>query len=59
MVAGQIRYDVNGVGTVAYEFRMGKTEVTNAQYMEFLNAVAASDPFQRYVTWHASCIIEF
>ncbi len=33
-----------GMGAVAYEFRMGTFEVTNAQYAEFLNAVAASDP---------------
>jgi formylglycine-generating enzyme required for sulfatase activity len=31
-------------GSVGYEFRMGKTEVTNAQYVEFLNAVAVDDP---------------
>lgn len=33
-----------GKGAVAYEFRIGALEVTNAQYAEFLNAVAASDP---------------
>ena len=33
-----------GRGGVAYEFRIGTFEVTNAQYVEFLNAVAASDP---------------
>jgi formylglycine-generating enzyme required for sulfatase activity len=29
---------------------MGRTEVTNAEYVEFLNAVAASDPFELYDT---------
>ncbi len=33
-----------GRGGVAYEYRIGTFEVTNAQYAEFLNAVAASDP---------------
>ena len=33
-----------GRGAVAYEFRIGTFEVTNAQYAEFLNVVAASDP---------------
>jgi formylglycine-generating enzyme required for sulfatase activity len=33
----------SGVGAVAYRFAMGSTEVTNAQYVEFLNAVAATD----------------
>jgi formylglycine-generating enzyme len=32
------------VGAVAYEYRIGRFEVTNAQYAEFLNTVAASDP---------------
>jgi formylglycine-generating enzyme required for sulfatase activity len=30
-------------GAVAQEFRIAKTEVTNTQYTEFLNAVAATD----------------
>lgn len=33
-----------GRGAVAYEYRIGAFEVTNAQYAEFLNVVAASDP---------------
>jgi formylglycine-generating enzyme len=33
-----------GQGAVAYEYRIGAFEVTNGQYAEFLNAVAASDP---------------
>jgi formylglycine-generating enzyme required for sulfatase activity len=38
----------NGVGSVGYKFRMGETEVNNAQYVDFLNAVAASDPYGLY-----------
>jgi hypothetical protein len=33
----------NGVGSVGYSFRMGQTEVTTAQYVAFLNAVAATE----------------
>ena len=33
-----------GYGSVAYSFQIGKFEVTNEQYTEFLNAVAATDP---------------
>ena len=33
-----------GFGAVAYDYRIAATEVTNAQYTAFLNAVAASDP---------------
>jgi formylglycine-generating enzyme len=33
------------LGSVAKSFNIGKTEVTNAQYVEFLNAVAASDTY--------------
>lgn len=35
-------------GAVAYDYRIGTTEVTNAQYAEFLNAKAASDPLALY-----------
>ncbi len=34
----------NRYGGVDYAYRIGKYEVTNAQYAEFLNAKAASDP---------------
>jgi sulfatase modifying factor 1 len=34
----------NGYGSVDYEFRIGKNNVTIGQYAEFLNAVAKSDP---------------
>ncbi len=37
-------------GAVAYYYRIGRTEVTNAQYAEFLNAKAASDPLALYNT---------
>lgn len=32
-------------GAVDYNYRIGKYEVTNSQYAEFLNAAAASDPY--------------
>ncbi len=38
------------LGSVDYEFRISKTEVTNAQYVEFLNAVAATDAYGLYKT---------
>jgi formylglycine-generating enzyme required for sulfatase activity len=33
------RYVPSGVGSVSYPYRIGKFEVTNAQYVEFLNSV--------------------
>ena len=37
--------DTTGYGAVAYQFSIGKYDVTNAQYGQFLNAKAASgDP---------------
>jgi len=42
--------DDTGYGAVAYTYRIGKYEVTNAQYAEFLNAVAASDTYELYST---------
>lgn len=38
----------SGYGSVSYLYRIGTTEVTNSQYVEFLNAVAASDPYALY-----------
>jgi formylglycine-generating enzyme required for sulfatase activity len=35
-------------GAVAYTYRISKYEVTNAQYAEFLNAVAADDTYGLY-----------
>ncbi len=37
-------------GAVGYDYLIGTTEVTNAQYAEFLNAKAASDPLALYNT---------
>ena len=42
--------DPNPAGAVAYEYRIGKYEVTNAQYAAFLNAVAATDANNLYDT---------
>ncbi len=39
-----------GCGSVAYAYRISKYEVTNEQYVEFLNAKAASDPLLLYDT---------
>ena len=36
--------DSNGLGHVVGTFRLGVHEITNAQYVRFLNAVAAEDP---------------
>jgi sulfatase modifying factor 1 len=38
------------LGAVNYEFQIGTYEVTAGQYTEFLNAVAASDPYGLYNT---------
>src|SRR5690606_10673873 len=37
-------------GAVSYDYRIGTTEVTNAQYAALLNAKAASDPLGLYNT---------
>lgn len=42
--------DDTGYGAVAYPYRISKYEVTNAQYAEFLNAVAATDTNGLYNT---------
>ncbi len=36
--------DTSGLGAVAYPFDLTRTEITNAQYAAFLNAVAQDDP---------------
>jgi formylglycine-generating enzyme required for sulfatase activity len=42
------------VGGVAYNYRMGKYEVTIGQYTEFLNAVATTDTYGLYNTQMAT-----
>ena len=42
--------DTTGFGAVGYSYYIGTYEVTNAQYAEFLNAKAASDPLALYNT---------
>lgn len=44
--AGNAADPTTGFGSVGYEYRIGTYEVTNAQYAAFLNAVAASDPYE-------------
>jgi hypothetical protein len=41
----------DGYGAVGYTYYMSRNETTIAQYTEFLNAKAASDP---YGLWHSS-----
>jgi sulfatase modifying factor 1 len=40
--------DTTGYGAVAYEYKIGKYEVTNAQYGAFLNAAAKTDSYGLY-----------
>jgi formylglycine-generating enzyme len=42
--------DLGQYGAVDHAYRIGKYEVTNSQYAEFLNAKAKSDPFELYNT---------
>jgi sulfatase modifying factor 1 len=46
--AGNVDDPETGLGSVDYIYRISKHEVTNAQYVEFLNAVAATDTFNLY-----------
>jgi formylglycine-generating enzyme required for sulfatase activity len=46
--AADTRYDANGYGAVAYEYKIGKFEVTAGQYTEFLNKVAETDTYGLY-----------
>jgi hypothetical protein len=45
--------DDTGFGAVADVYRISKFETTNSQYVDFLNAVAASDPNGLYNTMMA------
>jgi len=40
--------DSNGFGSVSYEYRIGKYEITIEQYCAFLNAAAKSDPHELF-----------
>ncbi len=40
--------DGTGYGAVAYAYKIGKFEVTNAEYCEFLNAAAKTDTYELY-----------
>ena len=40
--------NTTGYGSVSYVYQMGKYDVTMAQYTQFLNAVAKSDPYGLY-----------
>ncbi len=48
--AGNAADTTTGFGAVGYNYRIGTTEVSNAQYVAFLNAKAASDPLGLYNT---------
>ncbi len=48
--AGNEKDEQTGYGAVADEYSISKTEVTTAQYVEFLNAVAATDTYGLYDT---------
>jgi formylglycine-generating enzyme required for sulfatase activity len=50
LFAADAHADTTTYGAVAYDYRIGTTEVTNAQYAEFLNAKAGSDPLALYST---------
>ena len=45
--AGNVE-DETGYGSVSYDYRIGKYEVTSSQYAEFLNAVAVDDVQELY-----------
>lgn len=55
--AGNPADPTTGLGSVGYEYRIGTYEVTNAQYVAFLNSVAASDPNFLYHQFMGSSLI--
>jgi len=48
--APDTRYVTPGYGAVAYDYSIGKYEVTAGQYTAFLNAVAVTDTYGLYNT---------
>jgi formylglycine-generating enzyme required for sulfatase activity len=46
--AGNAADPLTGYGAVGYEYKIGKYEVTNAQYGAFLNAAAKTDNYNLY-----------
>lgn len=40
--------DINGAGSVSYSYKIGKYEVTNNDYVEFLNSIAQTDTYGAY-----------
>jgi formylglycine-generating enzyme len=48
--APDTRYIGNSVGSVGYNYQIGKYEITAGQYTDFLNAVAKADPNGLYNT---------
>ena len=40
--------DATGYGAVAYDYKIGKFEVTNTEYCDFLNGVAKTDTYELY-----------
>jgi formylglycine-generating enzyme required for sulfatase activity len=49
--------DTSGYGAVAYSYNIGTYEVTNTQYVSFLNAVAATDTFGLYDNYMGSEVL--
>ena len=49
----------SGYGSVGYDYRIGKYEVTAGQYTEFLNAKAATDTYGLYDTAMANDAYEY
>jgi sulfatase modifying factor 1 len=48
--------DSTGYGAVAYNYNIGKYDVTVGQYTAFLNSVAATDTYSLYSPWMASTL---
>ncbi|HTQ39305.1 MAG TPA: SUMF1/EgtB/PvdO family nonheme iron enzyme [Pirellulales bacterium] len=49
--ANQLNFgSIRGIGSVGYNYSIGEYDVTVGQYTEFLNAVAATDPYGLYVS---------